>query len=66
MYQFKDESDHIYGDYRVIAKTEYREITNGCIMWKCECQNCGYTKIINGNSLRFSKYKHCPNCKGRR
>lgn len=58
----KNELGHIYGDYVVIAYTDYREPSNGCIKWLCQCRFCGKTKIINGNNLRFNTIKHCK-CK---
>lgn len=61
---YKDEFDHKYGPWRVTSYTDIREPSNGCVKWEVTCV-CGYTKLINGNNLRFKCFGACPKC-GRR
>jgi hypothetical protein len=54
----KGEIGHKYGLLTVIEETETRELSNGCIKWKCRCI-CGNETIANGNNLRFGRVRSC-------
>ena len=65
MSKMKDELNKIYSDFRVIAYSDEREPSNGCVKWLCECNVCGSRRYINGNNLRFEKIRFCQECKNR-
>lgn len=60
MGQFIDLSNCIYGDWRVIGKSQ--KIGNGNkprVYWNCECIRCGARREIDGKSLRAGSSTHC-------
>lgn len=65
MSTIKNELGKVYGDFRVIAYTDEREPSNQCVKWLCQCNVCGSTRYINGNSLRFKQVRFCQVCKKR-
>jgi hypothetical protein len=58
----KNEIGQVYGDFKVLAITNMREPSNGCVIWKCECTRCNTIHHCNGNLLRFGHIKYCPIC----
>lgn len=63
--QFKDETGKKYGSLRVLEITEKRAPSNGCVIWKCEC-DCGNITFVSGNNLRFGRIKSCGKCNKKR
>lgn len=64
---FKDELGNQFGEWKVIAKTDARKPTNGCVKWLCECVHCGAHRLIDGNTLRFNPVRcSCRKHKKRR
>lgn len=57
-YPYKDETGKKYGHLTVLAKTEMRVPSNGCVVWKCIC-DCGKICYINGNNLRRGVSQTC-------
>lgn len=58
----KNELGKFYGEYLVVAYTNYRVPSNGCVIWECRCKYCGTKRYINGNHLRFGQVGKCPVC----
>jgi len=56
-----NETENIYGDYRVIERAEDRIGSRGkkAVAWKCKCVRCGKEKIILGHQLRDKWRKTC-------
>lgn len=61
----KNELGNKYKSFIVTGYTSERVKSNGCVIWEIECCDCGYTRYVNGNNLRFNKFSDCPNCKSR-
>ena len=59
---YKNEIGNTYEDFVVIAESEYREPSNGCIKWWVKCRFCGRVFLYNGNALRFGINKYCQVC----
>ena len=54
-----DLTDKIYGNLKVISKSDIRH--NDRVTWNCLCK-CGSLKIIVGDSLRKGRAVSCGNC----
>lgn len=57
-FRYKDETGKKYGKLKVLCPIERRQVSNGCIIWKCEC-DCGNITYVCGNNLRFGRVKSC-------
>ena len=55
-YNFKDETENIYGRLRVLERVE--NSPSGRIQWICQCE-CGNIHTVLGNSLRNGGTKSC-------
>lgn len=60
-----DEVGHKYGPWQVVSLLATRYMKNGTAEFKVVCRHCGYTKVYNGNVLKFDRFAHhCDCCKG--
>lgn len=55
---FKDISGKRFGLLVAIEPTEKRVPSNGCVIWRCQC-DCGNIHYVNGNALRFGRTQSC-------
>jgi hypothetical protein len=56
MPRFLDITGHRYGKLVVICRAN--DSMDRKVQWECAC-DCGSTKIIRGNSLRYGRTKSC-------
>jgi hypothetical protein len=54
----KDLTGMKFGFLTALRSTEFREPTNGCIIWECKC-NCGNIHYANSNSLQTGNITSC-------
>lgn len=57
---FIDMTNQIYGDLKVIRKTEER--MHEGIVWECECVKCGHVQKVQGRLLRLGTKSFCERC----
>ena len=56
--------NHVYGDLKVIKKTDERK--HDGIVWECQCVKCGHIQKAQGRLLRLGKKSFCEKCSERK
>lgn len=59
----KDERGRKYGAYVMTGRAWPNYPNNDTANWFGTCQNCGHTRVFNGNAMRFNREtKTCERC----